>query len=240
MAMRIGLLCEPVLRTLYEREGHGRIVRSQVFLRDPERPYVTATVDGLEESGRVVELKAISPFMTGHVAALDAGEVPDRWQMQVQQQMHLAGADEADVAVLIGLHLFKVIRVRRHNELIRLILDREAEFWDHIVRDVPPLNRPSRDLRVVQALYPHCRGVVALGLRERALAQDYLDAGRRVKEAEDRRDALKAELLSAMGDCEIGELPEDGSIVRKVITVHEEARAARTRQYVRFTVKGLS
>ena len=142
-AMLYGTQLEPQARAAYEAlTGH---VMQPLVLVDSE---YSASLDGITLSGdRVVEIKV--PFK-GRDSTLwrsvAEGLLPEHYELQVQHQLHVAGADVADVYVFDG------------REGLLLEVTPQPETWPRIhagwdefmrcigAREAPPLT--ARDTRV--------------------------------------------------------------------------------------------
>lgn len=244
---RIGLKLEPVIASEYEHRTGRKIRWTQRFLRHPDYDWVLATLDGITECGRVVEFKSCDVFgPEGRRLGPDgdSASVPDKWRVQINQQLALARAtgeadgDEGDVAAWINNEL-RIYPCRRSESLWQVTADTIEEFWmDHVIAGVPPEELAPGDSSLLTLMFRRQSGEV-LGLDDEAgrWARGYHELGRRIGELQDERDVLKARMLLALGNADGFEAPGGVRVDRRVITVNRKAQDARTDEQVRLTVK---
>jgi predicted phage-related endonuclease len=192
------------------REDTGRrIEATQVFLRHPGG-ILTATLDALAAVNRPVEFKTLNMNHRAYVEQLGedgTDEVPETWQCQVQAQLLVAGADEADLAVFVGGDL-RHYTIRRQMAVHAAILGRVHAFWaEHVLAKVPPPATRASDARALHALYPEPEGEVELPAEAADLVDDLDFHAEARLEHEKARDEAKARLLAALGPAKVGRLP---------------------------------
>ncbi|ASR80663.1 RecE-like recombination exonuclease [Arthrobacter phage Piccoletto] len=148
-AMRWGLLLEKAMRTAFV-EDTGLQVRSAGLHRSKERDYAQITVDGLVSDGGVFESKTLQSWTADE---WEDEQVSDHAELQVAWSMYVTGRSHAWVVGLIDGRDFRVRRVERDNELIKIILDVVDRFWnDNVLQQVPPA-MTSTSLEEVKSLY---------------------------------------------------------------------------------------
>lgn len=164
--LQMGLLMEPVAAGLFELEVPTvSLVQNRPIAwpnayhleRSTVQPWLTCTVDrwgqdkelplpepssGASPADMIaagvvpVELKNVSVWAAQDW--LDLGEVPLAYQVQVQHQMAVTGAQRGYVAAIIGGVDFKWARIERDDAFIALLLPQLEQFWDRLQRDDPP------------------------------------------------------------------------------------------------------
>ena len=81
-------------------------------------------------------------FEAKTASAYKAGEwedtIPDEYMLQVQHYMAVTGYAGTYIAVLIGGNTFKWRFVERDEELISMLIELEAAFWNHVQDCTPP------------------------------------------------------------------------------------------------------
>lgn len=94
LAVQLGKYLESFILDWMERAQQRRITRRQEFVRHPTLPWLSSTVDGVdEEQGIVMEVKVIGPFRKRHEFI--------RWYTpQLLVQMDCLGLHRADLCVL--------------------------------------------------------------------------------------------------------------------------------------------
>ncbi|KAB0670281.1 YqaJ viral recombinase family protein [Oryzomonas sagensis] len=197
-AMFWGRALEPAIRQRYA-DATGRTVRVPGrIVRHRERPYLLATLDGVTDDGRVLEIKTARSAEGWGEPGSD--EIPEAYLCQVQHYLMVTGLELADVAVLIGGQDFRLYEVRADRELQELMAGREAEFWGRVERGEPPDAASMADLALrfrhpVAATVPATPGAVAAVAGMKALK-----AEQKLLEAEEER--LKIVIQACMGEME--------------------------------------
>lgn len=236
-AAEIGLLLEPVLASLYARRTGREIVRQQLFLRCPVYNFLSATLDGVTRDGRVVEFKTIGARMAHTLGEPGTDELPDHWLVQVQMQMNCSGADEVEVAVLVGGQEFLLYRVPRSDALIDEFRRRASEFWDRVLRREPPDHREADDARWLAYLHPEAEGAIDLDGDTALAGEAYLSLGAEIKGLEARREAARGAVLAAMEGHALATLPGGRRLARRVVTTVDRVQAMKGSTYAILTEK---
>lgn len=197
--MRWGTRLEPLVRQEYA-DRTGEVVRlPDGLLRHPKYPWMLATIDGVTDSQRLVEIKTARTAEGWGEPGTD--EVPQAYLIQVQHYLAVTALPVADVAVLIGGQDFRLYEVPADREMQDLIIEQEAEFWRRVQDGIPPepvsyadivarYGRASRSASVVAS--PHVRDAV-LELRQIKAEREQLDA---------REEAARAVVMQALGEAD--------------------------------------
>lgn len=139
-------------------------------------------------------------------------EPPLPYQVQLQHEMCVTGLQWGSFAVLIGGNHFAWCDVPRNERFISYLIEREAEFWDRVMRgDPPPADASDSTKECLLRLYPKDTG------ESRALpleASEWMERRRALKSDEKRiqeeLQAIDNSIKAAIGEASIGLLP-DGS-----------------------------
>ena len=185
----------------------------------PETPIMRANVDGILESGRILECKNIDG-LAWRMADDDLvdGVLRHHWY-QVQHYAEVLDAPGAVVAYLVGgndLQLRHVERDRTFGKALRL---REAAWWErHVVGNVPPENgTPDDRMSLLERL--HARESAGMLKTDAesviALAREYDDCRKAVALAEGNLDVAKANLCSVIGAASGLDFGEHGKVTWK-------------------------
>jgi putative phage-type endonuclease len=217
--MRWGLKLEDAVAEAYSETTGTRLVNTTLTYSHDVHPWIFATPDRFDvEHTRLVELKTARGKDGWGEPGTD--EVPTEYLIQCQHQMLVLDLGRVDVAVLFGGSEFEIYSVMRNDQLIGHLLAVLREMWRRVEERQPPepdwthpdvprlldlLNRPRPDVSV------------ELGWDCLALAQQYQDLGQTIKELERSRDEAKARVIDAMGDAEVGLLPDGRRIMRKAV-----------------------
>lgn len=135
-----GEFLEPGLRD-WASKRIGMAFKRSPTLVHPEHPHVLASPDGVVVEGArtrvVLELKAPGPH-SYHEWGDGNDSVPDRYVVQLAQQMAVTGAEVGFLAAFLGEDLH-VYRFERDRELEQELIGRITKFWrDHVEANVPP------------------------------------------------------------------------------------------------------
>lgn len=134
--MRWGRILEQPIRQEYA-ERTGRVVRvPDGVIRHPQHDWMLATVDGVTDDGRLVEIKTARTADGWGESGTD--EVPHAYLIQVQHYLTVTALSVADVAVLIGGQDYRQFEIPADAELQAMIVEAEAEFWRRVQDGIPP------------------------------------------------------------------------------------------------------
>lgn len=133
-AMERGKFLEPVAREKYEAKVGKKA--DAVNFTHPEYEFLRASLDGWIEAERVVvEIKA--PGKVDHGAA-QKGNVPKKYQAQMQAQMLVTGAAKGHYVSYDGKKDLVVLEVPADFEWQAEILAEAESFWEMVLQKVPP------------------------------------------------------------------------------------------------------
>lgn len=132
---------EPAARAYFELY-HG-LTFDPVTVTHPDYPFIRASLDGYNDAdgGTVLEIKC--PGEEDHALAL-AGKVPDKYMVQVQDQLMITRARRALYGSYFpdaepGKPLGVVVEVLPDPEMQSRILEAQVTFWrEYVEKDVPP------------------------------------------------------------------------------------------------------
>jgi putative phage-type endonuclease len=136
-AMRRGQRLEPEARALYIRTTRVRV--EPVCLEHGAHPWMRGSLDGISADGSVV-LEVKCPGATDHAVAL-RGDVPAKYVPQLQ---HLLAVSDAEVCHYWSYRDGEgtLIEVAADPGYIRRLVERERDFWQHVLDDrCPPPRR---------------------------------------------------------------------------------------------------
>lgn len=213
--MDIGhLMEEPLLQ--YASSTLGPITRNQERIH-PDLPLGAHCDAIVNADGTDLEAKNIYFNNPCFDAWGDEGtdEVADDVIVQthahIMAQDHIVKTDHAHVVANVGGD-FRLYRIPRSQTLCDLIAERVTEFWECVQRRQEPCGPKS--LEVARRLKRETGKIIRL---DGELAYRYGIAQAAKSEADKNLESLKAEILAAMGDAEIGDCGNDGQFTCKLI-----------------------
>lgn len=202
---RWGLILQPeILAEFISKSGVTAFgAWREKTLRDPERPYITASPDAMSADGEPVELK------TAHFAAAKiwATEVPPAYLCQVQHQIHVTNAKQGFIAVLVDGYQFAWHRVPRHQRFIDALLRRCDKFWNEYVvkRQPPPTDFSKATADALARKYPASNGSsIELDPELEPLVTEYDELTAAESAASRRKEEIKNLLKSKIGENQYG------------------------------------
>jgi putative phage-type endonuclease len=137
-AMRWGTRLEPVIAEAYsETTGYG-FIAEQLFVRSPTHDFMTSTIDRIRDDSRIVEFKCVG-YRSAHLwGEPGSDEIPPHYLVQCQHQLICTGTEELDLAALIGGNELRIYHICRDDDIAARIVEREAEFWQRVLRRPGP------------------------------------------------------------------------------------------------------
>jgi putative phage-type endonuclease len=218
-AMRWGTRLEGVVAEAFSEETGIEVQDGPGLVTHPELRWLGATPDRLTLHGIPLELK--TSRISEQWGAVGTDEVPEAYNVQVQHQMAVLGAEACYVAVLIAGSDFRWYRVPRSQGAIDALVAILGAFWQRVERREPPdLDwTDPRTPELVQYLrQPVAGSSVSLDDAALALVREYQELGGLTGEHEKRRQMLKGRLVDLMGAAELALLPDGRRIKRKQTT----------------------
>lgn len=200
-AMRRGRDLEAVAAKMFTDRTGVELVEVGEILTHPEIPWWRANIDRVTTDGQtVVEIKAPGFRQCSKIRREGISEY-----IQIQGQHYLMlPRFKAAIYVVLDIDRWDIIQIdqKPDTELQNIIFDADNKFWRAIQNgeipedDTPPIELPAvGDSRVLKVSSPEWLQAVS-DLRE---AEDIL------KDAQEVKEAAKAEILRLMGDFEIAE-----------------------------------
>ncbi len=197
--MRWGTRLEPLVRQEYADRTGRAVALPDGLLRHPRYDWMLATVDGLTDDGRLLEVKTARTAEGWGEPGTD--EVPQVYLIQVQHYLTVTALPVADVAVLIGGQDFRIYEVPADAELQELIVEQEAEFWRAVKEGTPPNPVSLADM---QARYGRASRSAAVKADDPTL--DAIAHLRRLRiereEIEAEEEIAKAAIMAALGEAD--------------------------------------
>ena len=138
----------------------------------------------------------------------DAGniEAPLHIEIQVQHQLMVSGRAFAYLGALVGGNRLVLIKRDRNEAVINSIKQKIQAFWASIESNTPPKPNFERDAKFISSLYNYADPGKLLDVRENEdfmnMAREHKRLGDIAKDAETKREALKAQMLMVIGDAE--------------------------------------
>lgn len=151
-----GKVLEPIVADEYAFVT-GQEVYEANILAHPEHEWMVGHPDRLiVDKEKILECKIAREVTAKHDWGTEKDAVKIPYIIQVQHYMAIAGADEADIAVLIGNSDFRIYTIPRDETLINLMIDKCGDFYEkYILTDLPP---PPKTYQDAAYLWPRDNG----------------------------------------------------------------------------------
>jgi predicted phage-related endonuclease len=165
-----------------------------------------ANLDGREKLQKRIGGEAKFTSLSHKFGEKGTDHVPNKVLIQTHHQMYVADLELVYVPVLLarfGRITEELFEVRRNEDLIKAIVEREQEFWEsYVLPKVPPPLEAPPSLEVLKRIRRVPGSVVAI---EPALVEEWEDLKLAAKIAGEKEEAAKAAVLAALGNAEAGD-----------------------------------
>ena len=196
----MGKALEPVALEHFTRKTKLQVSDQQRKFIDPKWPRRWVSVDALSSDGGLVEAKS-----TGFASPAEWGDefedaaIPQHYLMQVMHGLACSELTHCWVPLIVSNRQFKLYRVKRDEDLIQLLTEREKAFWAMVEAREPPAPVSLEDVKL---RWPAGRpGSKILATEDIAHAvTEHAMAKRVVKEAEARVKEWELLIKQAMGE----------------------------------------
>lgn len=206
-----------------------KVRRRNAIFTDPERPWMLANIDR-EVVGENAGLEVKTTGAWGRDEWTD-DRVPDCYLIQAQHYMSVMGWERVYFAVLIGGQKFLWKEVPRDDDLIAIIREREAEFWQRVQDfNPPPVDGSEAASEILGRLYPEGKpGIIDLPAESEALIEQWEAARAAEAEAKARKDEAANRLKEMLKDNERGGWLTKEVVWKNVTQERVDAKALKER-----------
>ncbi len=155
LPMRLGRFLEPFVLELFQEESGLEVMNRQKEYVSYAHPWRRAHLDGMTPDGAIVESKTAGMiFLSSSHGWGEPGtdDVPDSYLLQAQHQLSLVPEAKIVWMPVLLRGDFRIYRIERNDDIIRNLVEREAEFWELVENRIMP--RPV-SLDDIKALFPN-------------------------------------------------------------------------------------
>ncbi len=202
-----GTQLEPFVRAEFTKRTGIEVRQIKQLLQSEEHPFMLANLDGVCEipdfGTCIFEAKTASAYKAGEWE----DSIPDEYQLQIQHYMAVTGYAGTYIAILIGGNSFRWKFVKRDEELIAMLVELEADFWDYVrLKTPPPLDGSSAAAKFLAERFPCSQPNSKIALPSSAidLIHKYDTACEQLAAAAEKKQYAENQLKNMMGDYEIG------------------------------------
>ena len=202
-----GTQLEALVRAEFTRRTGIEVEHKGVLLQSEEHPFMLANLDGTCEHPDygtcIFEAKTASAYKAGEWD--DA--IPDEYMCQIQHYMAVTGYKAAYIAVLIGGNTFRWKLVERDKELISMLIELEANFWNHVQMNTPPaMDGSAASAKFLSERFPNSVPKSQITLPDTAadLIQQYDAACEQLEAITEQKREAENKLKELLGENEVG------------------------------------
>lgn len=221
--MEFGKLIEQVIADIYAKRYGVKLRRHNRLAQHARFPFMLAsydrTIDGRREGLECKNVDSLS-YRFGEWGDEHSDQVPTEYLMQCHHYLSTSGYDVWHLAACVGGNSLKVYHIERDPEMLDLVEQGEAEFWQRIEkREPPPLDYQHKTaIGLLKKMYPGTNGeTVKLPPEAEALHYARLDFHEQAELMTKGEEAAKARILHLIGEASVGLLPNGGGYTRKIV-----------------------
>jgi len=207
--MRWGNALQDAIALEIAKDQGWTVRRMNEYIRDPEARIGASFDFSIEDSNGLLEIKNVDGLVFRNDWTVDDQgnmQAPLHIEIQVQHQLAVSGRSVCYIGALVGGNDLQLIKRTRDEAVITAIKERVGQFWASIEANIPPEPDFMADSEFIGKLFGYATPgkVVDISADDRLaqLAAQYRAFGDTIKMAEAGRDAIKAELLTVIGDAE--------------------------------------
>jgi putative phage-type endonuclease len=201
---------EDLIAQEFKERNNIWVQKNNFLLQHDKHDFMLGNIDREifdKERGRgVLEIKNSSYFVGKE---WEGEQAPPQYVLQMQHYLAVTGYEFGYFAALIGGNKFHQIEIDRDEEIIEMLIEAEAKFWERVKVGLPPeVGGSDAEDGILKRLYPEATKTEALPLESQAA-----ELIRERQELKDREKALKTELAEVenklknmLGEHEAGEI----------------------------------
>lgn len=202
-----GTVLEDIVRTEFTKRTGINVQIVKQLLQSEDHPFMQANLDGICESPEhgtcIFEAKTASAYK---VSEWD-NCIPAEYMLQIQHYMAVTGYKGTYIAVLIGGNTFKWKFVERDEEIIDMLINLEADFWDHVTSFTPPpIDGTDACTKYISERYSESVSGSRVDLQDKAeqLLLEYDESAELLNAATERKQKAENQLKELLGANEVG------------------------------------
>ncbi|PRR77661.1 YqaJ-like viral recombinase domain protein [Clostridium liquoris] len=201
---------EEVVAKEFEKRTGKKVRRDRRHFQHPSYPFMVANIDRrVVGENAVLECKTANQFLAKE---WESEEIPASYLLQVQHYLEVTGAEKGYIAVLIGGQRFVWKEIPRDDELIRIIVQIEKDFWmEHVEKRIPPaLDGSSAAEKYLSEKYKGSNSELSIDLKSEYTEKidKLLELKNTIKQLENQAKEIENNIKNELGEAEIGYTPQ--------------------------------
>lgn len=205
-----GLKLEDLIAQEFKQRNGLRVQRKNYMLQHDQYEFMIADIDREildKERGRgVLEVKTASAFLGKE---WEGDTAPTQYILQMQHYLAVTGYEWGAFAVLVGGQRYHQIEIQRDEQLIEMLIEDEAAFWERVkTGNPPPIGGADAEGELMKHLYPEAiySEPLPLGATAAELARERQRLKEQEKKLKEQINTVENNLKNMLGDYEAGEI----------------------------------
>lgn len=203
-SMRIGRDLEEYVADRFCEATGKKVRKSKYSFQSKKYPFMLANVDRFivgEDAG--LECKTTSALTR---TKYDKGDIPIQYYLQCMHYMAVTGKKKWYIAVLVLGVGFYWFEVERNEEEIKILCEKEQEFWGYVLEDRnPPIDGSDSTSESLKHLYPQAQESFSCELFEvDNMIERYEEVKKLIKKLDKEKKEIENLLKKELGECSIG------------------------------------
>ena len=204
LATEVGTYLEEFVAQKFAQETGKKVRKSNQSWFNDQYPFAIANIDREivgEDAG--LEIKTTSEM---NLKKFKSGEYPANYYVQIVHYLAVTGKQRWYLAVLIGNREFKWFTIERDEDEIKALMDAEADFWERVKTDTPPMADGSKSTtETLNAFYPNSTdSTIGIGSFEQEL-DNYFRLKEQLENIASTIDGIANRIKAHLCECEKGE-----------------------------------
>lgn len=197
-AAEMGIELEETVARIFCKRTNLKVEKRNKIFVHPSYPWMIANIDRkIVGENKGLECKT-THYRNGGL--WDGDDLPDDYYAQVQHYIEVMGWDSCYIAALIGGQKLVYKEVKRDSDFIRVMIEKEREFWEsYVFTDTMP---PANEYDDVGELYQESTvtDLIEPIDSDLAIANELYDVKQKIKALELKEALLSNTLKQRIGD----------------------------------------
>lgn len=199
---------EDIIATEFKEQNDLWVQRKNFILQHDKHDFMIGNIDReifCKDRGRgILEIKNTGHFMGKE---WEGDHAPAQYHLQMQHYLAITGYEYGYFATLIGGNQYHQIEVQRDNEIIEILEEAEAKFWEDVKAGrEPEIGGSNAEEELIKRLYPEASSMEPLPLE--ATAAELAKRRQEIKAALDAESeklkTIENQLKNMLGEHERG------------------------------------
>ena len=199
---------EDIVAKEFEKRTGKKVRRDRKHYKNSEYPFMVANIDRkVVGENAILECKTANQYLASE---WKDDEIPASYLLQVQHYLAVTGSDLGYIAVLIGGQKFVWKEVPRDEELIKIIVEAEKDFWKKVQDKTPPaLDGSSAAEKYLSEKYKNSEvgKVEELGFEYKDKLKNFFELKEQKEALEYQIKEIENQVKNDLKDAELGIVP---------------------------------